>query len=80
MTTILKFGRLKAYSLEGLSQECIDALNEYHKLEEQNDLKWIEALCQFIDLLPEDRQIYLWFDGEYVSKDQAKKYVREYKR
>ena len=39
---------------------------------EQKDL-----ICQMIDAV--DCEIYLDWDGKYVSKDEAKKYVMEYR-
>lgn len=36
-----------------------------------------EIICELIDLCDEDK-IYLHWDGKYVTKEEAKKYVMEY--
>ena len=43
-----------------------------HDTEEQKTI-----LCELIDIVPGD--IYLDWDGVYVSKEAAKKYVMEYR-
>lgn len=36
-----------------------------------------QAICDIIDALDNDT-VYLDWDGKYVSKSEAKKYIREY--
>lgn len=38
-----------------------------------------EILCQMIDLIDTDK-IYLHVRGAYVSKEEAKRYIREYNK
>lgn len=78
----LKWGTLKAWNLT--SEKGKELLREYfdlgncgsamaqHDTPEQKDL-----ICQMIDECGAD-EIYLDWDGKYVSKEEAKKYVMEY--
>ena len=78
----LKWGTLKAWRIT--SDKGKELLNRWAKLgcnasammqhdtEEQKTI-----LCELIDIVPGD--IYLDWDGEYVSKEAAKKYVMEYR-
>lgn len=78
----LKWGTLKAWHFHG--DECIDLLKQYYALGAsasamaQNDTpEQKELICQMIDKCNAET-IHLDWDGEDVSKDDAKKYVREY--
>lgn len=79
----LKWGTLKAWTLN--SDKGQELLRKYHELgssmsamlqrdtPEQKDL-----LCQIIDECGAE-EIWLDWDGKKVSKEEAKKYVRDYK-
>ena len=80
----LKWGTLKAWNLT--SEKGKELLRKWFELgsspsammqrdtPEQKDL-----ICQMIDECSAD-EIFLDWDGKYVSKAEAKKYVMEYKR
>ena len=77
----LKWGTLKAWNLT--SEKGKELFKKYcdigvsmgaatqHDTPEQKDL-----ICQMIDTVP--GEIYLDWDGIYVSKEEAKKYVMDY--
>lgn len=79
----LKWGTLKAWNLT--SERGKELLRSYfaigasvgamtqHDTPEQKEL-----ICQMIDECGAP-EIFLDWDGKYVSKDEAKKYVRNYK-
>lgn len=78
----LKWGTLKAWHFE--TEECRRLLQQYVDLGSsvsamaQRDTPEQKALiCQMIDAC-DCEQIYLDWDGEYVTKEAAKKYVMEY--
>jgi len=61
----------------------MELLNEYMQIGScfsaalQKDTKrQKEIICELIDLVPD--KIYLEWDGKFVSKEKAKKYVIEY--
>jgi hypothetical protein len=60
---------LEAYCKEG---HCISAI--MHK----DTLKQKKIICKLIDIVP--GKIYIHWDGKYVSKEKAKKYVMEYRK
>lgn len=78
----LKFGTLKEWNVH--SEECISLVKEYfnqgvsaslisqHDTEEQKEL-----LCKLIDTCNAET-IYLDWNDTHVSKQEAKKYIREY--
>lgn len=78
----LKWGTLKAWNFEGNKEaekllkryceigSCISAMAQRDTPEQK------EIICKLINLVP--GKIYLDWDGEYVSKEVAKKYVMEY--
>jgi hypothetical protein len=80
----LKWGTLKSWNLH--SEKGRELLKKYcdlgssasamcqHDTPEQKDL-----ICQMIDECNAET-IYLDWDGVYVSKDEAKKYVMDYGR
>lgn len=77
----LKWGTLKSWNIK--SDEGIALLQKYGELgysesaAMQHDTpEQKEIICKLIDLVP--GEIYLDWDGKYVSKDEAKKYVMEY--
>lgn len=78
----LKWGTLKAWNLT--SPKGQELLKKYHELGssfsamcQQDTPEQKELICQMIDECEAD-QIYLDWDGKYVTKDEAKKYVMEY--
>jgi hypothetical protein len=77
----LKWGTLKSWNVT--SDEGKALLEKYGELgysmsaAMQHDTpEQKEIICRLIDLMP--GEIYLDWDGEYVSKEAAKKYVLEY--
>lgn len=83
----LKWGTLKAWHFRSLDDnpELNEALDFYNESVSQSvsamaqDRTGLhnEALCKIIDAVRCD-EIYLDWDGKYVSKEEAKKYVNEY--
>lgn len=78
----LKWGTLKAWNFEG-SDAAAKLLKRYGEIGSsysamcQHDTpEQKEIICKLIDLTPGD--IYLDWDGKYVSHEEAKKYVMEY--
>jgi hypothetical protein len=79
----LKWGTLKEWKFSG--DKARELLRRYHEIGSsysamaQHDTpEQVEIICALIDECPGD--IYLDWDGQYVGKDEAKKYVREYPR
>jgi hypothetical protein len=78
----LKWGTLKSWDIHSETGKallkryreigCSASAMGQHDTPEQK-----EIICQLIDGCAED--IYLDWDGEYVSKEKAKEYVRGYK-
>lgn len=78
----LKWGTLKAWNVEG-NEPAIQLLKRYNEIgasfscmTQDDTPEQKEIICKLIDLMP--GEIYLSWDGKYVSKDEAKKYVMEY--
>lgn len=78
----LKWGTLKAWNLT--SEKGQELLRKYHALGSsagamtQHDTpEQKELICQMIDECSADK-IFLDWDGKYVSKEKAKKYVMGY--
>ena len=78
----LKWGTLKAWNLK--SDKSKELLKKYHEIGLslsamlQNDTQeQKKIICRIIDECDAET-IYLDWDGKYVSKDEAKKYVMEY--
>ena len=80
----LKWGTLKGCDLK--SQSALDALKALSDagdrcmsaMMQQDDDNQKELLCALIDAI-DNPLVYLDWDGEYVSKEAAKAYVRGYK-
>ena len=77
----LKWGTLKSWNLT--SEKGIELLKKYCEIGSsfsamsQRDTPEQKVLiCEMIDTV--QGEIYLDWDGEYVSKEDAKKYVMEY--
>lgn len=79
---VLKWGTLKGWDIQ--TEQGMALLKRYvelgasHGAAQQRDTpEQKEIICQLIDCADE---IYLDWDGEYVSKEKAKEYVRNYRR
>ena len=79
----LKWGTLKSWDFDE-SKKGQKLLEEYQKIGQslrlmaQRDTpRQKEIICELIDLCDGDT-IYLDWDGEYVSKEEAKEYVMNY--
>lgn len=79
----LKWGSIKAWDLK--TEASLAAMQKYldagsvcmsAALQEDNDAQKA-AICELIDALDND-QVYLCWDGVYVSKEEAKAYVMKY--
>jgi len=80
----LKWGSWKAYNLKG-NEAAIAAMERYNAdpvegsamMQHDTDTQK-QALCDVIDALPDDADISNDWSGEHYTKDEAKRYVREY--
>ena len=80
----LKWGTLKAWTLN--TEKCRQLFGQYcdigaslSAMIQKDTPEQKELICQMIDECNAET-IYLDWDGVDVSKEEAKKYVREYKR
>lgn len=80
----LKWGTLKYYDAE--SDDFIAALNKYFELEQCISVALqtmtedhCKLLCEVVDAC-NNPQIYLDWDGIYVSKEKAKEYIMGYRK
>lgn len=80
---ILKWGTLKGWNLENESKKAISLMETYCQLGtafgcmQQDDTAMQKQII--LDLIKEVKgKIYLDWDGKYVSKEDAIKYVTEY--
>lgn len=78
----LKWGTLKRWEFE--SPESIKLLEEYNKLGssmsamcQKDTLRQKEIICELINN-GKFKEVYLDWDGKYVSKEEAKEYVMNY--
>jgi len=78
----LKWGTLKAYRLtspafEPLIEECNrEGGMSMSAMAQRDTPRQKEIICQMIEMI--GKPVYLHWDGEYVSVEEAKKYVMEY--
>jgi len=79
----LKWGTLKSWNFEG-SEKGAELLKEYCQIGtcasaalQKDTQRQKEIICELIDLCTDDK-IYLDWNGDYVSKKKAKKYVMNY--
>lgn len=79
----LKWGTLKAWNFEG-NGKAAPLLKRYHEIGsalsammQKDTPEQKEIICKLIDLAPSE--IYLDWNNKYVSKEEAKKYVMEYR-
>jgi hypothetical protein len=80
----LKWGTIKGYNFVG-SEKAKQLLTEYNTLGESmscmmqhDNQRQREIILELIDLCDDPEGIYLDWDGKYVSKDDAKKYIIDY--
>lgn len=81
---VLKWGTLKGWDLE--SEAARIAMRAYHEagpismsaMAQRDNPAQQDALCALIDAI--DGEIYNDWTGENLSKEEAKKYVREYRK
>lgn len=80
----LKWGTLKSWDFRGdekaesLFKEYSDIGMSWGCMQQQDTPRQKEIICELIDLCDDPKGIYLDWDGVYVTKDEAKKYVLEY--
>ena len=77
----LKWGTLKSWKIS--SEKGFGALKKYAEIgsspsamSQRDTPEQKTLICEMIDTVP--GEIYLDWDGEYISKEAAKKYVMEY--
>lgn len=70
----LKMGRLK--SIDNPTEQERLVIEKYEKTKDQSE-EQKKLLCELIDLW--SGKIFLDWDQEYISKEKAKKYIKEYK-
>ncbi len=78
----LKWGTLKSWNITTEASKA--ALEKYFSapvsmsaMAQHDTPEQKEAICELIDVI-DAVTIYLDWDGEYVSKEKAKEYVRNY--
>ena len=82
----LKWGTLKAWNLNE-NGPAFAAYKRYHEagkvmagaMQQDDTDAQRDAICEIIDALNSDT-VYLDWDGKDVSKDEAKAYVRDYRK
>ena len=78
----LKWGTLKAWNFEGIEgasellQKYKNAGYSFSAMMQRDTEEQKDIICKLIDLMP--CEIYLDWEDRYVSKDQAKLYVKSY--
>lgn len=79
----LKWGTLKSWNIHSDTGKAL--LKRYYEIgsslgamQQRDTPEQKEIICQLIDGCEGD--IYLDWDGKYVSKEKAKEYVRNYER
>jgi hypothetical protein len=79
----LKLGTLKSWNLS--SDRARELFTKYREIGsslsamlQEDTPEQKELICQMIDACNSEL-IYLDWDGKYVSKEEAKKYVRDYR-
>lgn len=82
-TLTLKWGTMKGWKFnpDGEAFKLLKRYNEdptsFSAMAQHDTDHQKEMILQIIDALDSD-QIYLDWDGKYVSKEEAKRYIREY--
>jgi len=77
----LKWGTLKSWNIQDeetfkLLERYLDDGTNVSAMMQKDSVEQKEILCQIIDRI--GKPVYLDWDGEYVSVEDAKKYVMEY--
>ena len=79
----LKWGTLKRWNVT--TDKGMELLKKYHEIglslsamAQDDTPEQKQIICDLIDECDNPQGIYLDWDGEYVSKEEAKKYVMEY--
>lgn len=82
-TLLLKWGTIKGW--DGLDEKAIAAVQKFAGLgmsmsamQQEMTPAHIDALCEVIDAV--DEPIQNDWSGEEMTRDEAKKYVREYRQ
>lgn len=78
----LKWGSLKGWELEtekskAIAQRYLDLGVSMSAMLQRDTPEQKDLLCELVDAVNCD-MIYLSWDGKNVSKEEAKKYIREY--
>lgn len=78
----LKWGTLKSWHLHSekgqkLLKEYLELGSSFGVAQQEDSPEQKELICKMIDECSVD-EIYLDWDGKYVSKEEAKKYVLDY--
>lgn len=78
----LKWGTLKSWHFE--SEDCLKLLEEYEAegmsfgaMSQKDTPRQKEIICELIDK-GSFKKVYLDWDGKYISKAEARKYVKTY--
>lgn len=80
----LKWGTIKSYQFENPALDPL--IEEYNKtgshsasaMAQHDTQRQKEIICEMIEII--GKPVYLEWDGEYVSIEEAKKYVLEYRK
>lgn len=80
----LKWGTLKSWSFPDnepvlkLLKEYVDIGSSLSAMAQKDTARQKEIICSLIDECDNPEGIYLDWDGKYVGKDEAKRYVLDY--
>ena len=81
----LKWGTLKSWGFDSTNEKAISLLEEYDRIgtsmsamTQQDTPRQKEIICELIDI-GNFETVYLDWDGEHVSKETAKNYIRNYR-
>lgn len=80
----LKWGTLKAWRVNNEDMHLLEKYDEIGSslsaMMQKDTPEQKQIICELIDRCDDPRGIYLDWDGKFVSKNEAKKYVMEYGR
>jgi len=78
----LKWGTLKAWRVNNEDMHLLEKYDEIGSslsaMMQKDTPEQKQIICELIDRCDDPRGIYLDWDGKFVSKNEAKKYVMEY--
>ena len=82
-TLTLKWGTLKAWNFPSesgkkLLKEDSDLGMSFGAAQQNDTPRQKEIICELVDICDDPEGVYLDWDGKYVSKEEAKDYLREY--